>query len=82
MLLEISDLSAGFGTKTVISGVSLRLEPGQILALLGHNGAGKTTTLKAVMGLLPARSGTIRFDGNAIGGMSVAARVAAGIRGR
>ncbi len=80
MLLEISDLSAGYGTKTVISGVSLTLEPGQILALLGHNGAGKTTTLKAVMGLLPARSGTIRFDGNAIGGMSVAARVGAGIR--
>jgi ABC-type branched-subunit amino acid transport system ATPase component len=79
MLLQLHDLAAGYGTKTVISGISLALEPGQILALLGHNGAGKTTTLKAVMGLLPAR-GRITFDGAPIGRLSVADRVGAGIR--
>ena len=80
MLLEITDLAAGYGSKTVISAVTLALEPGQILALLGHNGAGKTTTLKAVMGLLPARAGVIRFDGRPIDRLSVADRVSVGIR--
>ena len=80
MLLEITDLAAGYGSKTVISAVTLALEPGQILALLGHNGAGKTTTLKAVMGLLPARAGVIRFDGRPIDRLSVADRVGVGIR--
>ena len=79
MLLQLHDLAAGYGAKTVISGISLALEPGQILALLGHNGAGKTTTLKAVMGLLPAR-GRIEFDGKPIDRLSVADRVGAGIR--
>jgi ABC-type multidrug transport system ATPase subunit len=51
MLLQLSGLAAGYGAKTVISEVSFALEPGQILAFLGHNGAGKTTTLKTVMGL-------------------------------
>ena len=58
--------AAGYGAKTVISDVSFALEPGQILAFLGHNGAGKTTTLKTVMGLLPARAGEVTFDGQRI----------------
>jgi len=80
MLLELSNLAAGYGSKTTISNITLSLQPGQILALLGHNGAGKTTTLKTIMGLLPARAGTVRFDGSAIDRLSVAERVAAGIR--
>ena len=80
MLLELSALAAGYGSKTTISNISLSLEPGQILALLGHNGAGKTTTLKTIMGLLPARAGTVRFDGAPIDRLNVADRVAAGIR--
>ncbi len=63
MLLQLSGLAAGYGAKTVISDVSFALEPGQILAFLGHNGAGKTTTLKTVMGLLPPRAGEVVFDG-------------------
>ena len=80
MLLELSNLAAGYGSKTTISNITLSLQPGQILALLGHNGAGKTTALKTIMGLLPARAGTVRFDGSAIDRLSVAERVAAGIR--
>ena len=80
MLLQLHDIDAGYGPKIVISGVSLALEPGQILALLGHNGAGKTTTLKAIMGLLPLRGGDVQFDGKSIARTGVADRVAAGLR--
>jgi branched-chain amino acid transport system ATP-binding protein len=80
MLLQLSRLAAGDGTKTVISEVSFALEPGQILAFLGHNGAGKTTTLKTVMGLLPPRDGEVLFDGRRIERMDVSDRVAMGLR--
>ena len=80
MILELAELAAGYGAKTVISEVSFALAPGQILALLGHNGAGKTTTLKTVMGLIAARAGEVRFDGTPLGRLPVAARVALGLR--
>ena len=57
MVLRLNGLEAGYGPKTVISGVSFALEPGQILAFLGHNGAGKTTTLKSIMGMLRPSAG-------------------------
>ena len=80
MILALSGLVAGYGAKTVISDIGFALEPGRILALLGHNGAGKTTTLKTVMGLLQARAGEVRFAGRVLGRMGVAARVALGLR--
>ncbi len=80
MLLQLAGLAAGYGAKTVISDVSFALEPGQILAFLGHNGAGKTTTLRCVMGLLPPRAGTVTFDGRRIDRLNVAERVARGLR--
>ncbi len=80
MLLQLSGLAAGYGVKTVISDVSFALEPGQILAFLGHNGAGKTTTLKTVMGLLPPRAGEVLFDGQHVERLSVSQRVALGLR--
>ena len=80
MILELAGIAAGYGAKTVVSDLSFGVEPGQIVALLGHNGAGKTTTLKTVMGLLVPRAGEVRFDGQALGRMPVAERVARGIR--
>jgi branched-chain amino acid transport system ATP-binding protein len=80
MTLSVANLEAGYGPKTVISDLSFALEPGRILALLGHNGAGKTTTLKTVMGLLPARAGRIEFDGRRLDRMRVAERIALGLR--
>jgi len=80
VILELSGLTAGYGAKTVISDAGFALEPGRILTLLGHNGAGKTTTLRTVMGLLPARTGEVRFEGRALGRMRVAERVALGLR--
>jgi branched-chain amino acid transport system ATP-binding protein len=80
MLLQLAGLATGYGAKTVISEVSFALEPGQILAFLGHNGAGKTTTLRCVMGLLPPRAGSVTFDGQRIDRWDVAERVARGLR--
>jgi branched-chain amino acid transport system ATP-binding protein len=79
-MLRLGGVEAGYGAKTVISGVSFALEPGQILAFLGHNGAGKTTTLRAAMGLLPLRAGEVSFDGKRIDRLGVADRVALGLR--
>ncbi len=79
-LLELSGVAAGYGAKTVIEDVSFALDAGSILAFLGHNGAGKTTTLRTLMGLLPARAGSIVFDGRAIGLLSTAERVGDGLR--
>jgi branched-chain amino acid transport system ATP-binding protein len=80
MLLRLHGVAAGYGAKTVVESVSFGLEPGQILAFLGHNGAGKTTTLKAIMGLLPLRAGEVAFDGKRVDRLTVAERVAMGLR--
>lgn len=64
--LEVTDLTTGYRRKQVIFGLSLKVEPGEVVAVIGHNGAGKTTTLKAVFGLLPAWSGTVSFEGEVI----------------
>jgi branched-chain amino acid transport system ATP-binding protein len=80
MVLRLNGLEAGYGSKTVISDVSFALEPGQILAFLGHNGAGKTTTLRSVMGLLRPSKGEVVFDGVRIDRLGVAERVALGLR--
>jgi urea ABC transporter ATP-binding protein UrtE len=62
-LLQISDLNVYRGPNHVLRGVSLDVEEGQVVALLGRNGMGKTTLLRSIMGLTPARSGCIRFQG-------------------
>jgi len=60
-LLEIKDLVVAYGDLAILHDVSLRVEPGEVVSVLGANGAGKTTLLQAVSGLLPARKGSIRF---------------------
>jgi len=78
-LLEVRDLVTGYGRKQVTFDVSLRVDVGEIVALMGHNGAGKTTTLKAIAGLLSAWSGQIVLDGEPIGHISSAVRVRRGL---
>jgi branched-chain amino acid transport system ATP-binding protein len=63
VLLEVDAIESGYGKKTVLQGVGLRVHEGEVVAVLGHNGAGKSTTLKTILGLLPARAGTVCFDG-------------------
>jgi branched-chain amino acid transport system ATP-binding protein len=62
-LLEATDLRVGYGAAQALFDVSLSVEPGSVLAVLGANGAGKSTIARALSGLVPVTSGTIRFDG-------------------
>jgi branched-chain amino acid transport system ATP-binding protein len=62
--LEISDLQAWYGESHVLHGISLSVNPGEVVALLGRNGAGRTTLLRAIMGLTGRRSGSIRINGS------------------
>jgi branched-chain amino acid transport system ATP-binding protein len=68
VILEVSAVDTFYGTSHVLQGVDLAVRPGETVALLGRNGVGKTTTLRTVMGLTPARSGSIRFLGQEIRG--------------
>jgi heme exporter protein A len=61
--LDIQDLSCSRGGRMVFAGLSLRVEPGRVLAVMGPNGAGKSSLLRVVAGLLEAESGTIAFEG-------------------
>jgi len=66
-MLEISGLSVDYGPIAALRDVSLRVAEGQLVGILGANGAGKTSLLRTISGLVRARSGTIRFDGEDIG---------------
>ena len=61
--LGVRDLEGWYGESHVLHGVSFDVQPGEVVTLLGRNGAGKTSTLRAIMGLLPRRQGSVRFDG-------------------
>jgi branched-chain amino acid transport system ATP-binding protein len=77
--LEVTGLSVTYGKRRALDRVSLTVEPGEIVALLGANGAGKSTTLRAISGLVRPSGGTIRWDGRELGALSADAIVTAGI---
>ncbi len=66
-LLELDDIHTYYGNIEALKGVSLTVEEGEIVTLIGSNGAGKSTTLRSISGLTPPREGSIRFQGNEIG---------------
>ena len=68
---EAVDVSAGYGDTQVLWGISLSVEKGQLVALIGANGAGKTTTLKTICGLVKTSAGAIRYEGRPITGKPV-----------
>jgi branched-chain amino acid transport system ATP-binding protein len=68
-MLEIRDMVCAYGQVTALKGISLSVKAGQLVALIGANGAGKSTTLRAISGLVPARSGQMMFDGEDITGI-------------
>ena len=68
-LLAIQDLHAYYGEAHILQGVSLAVNPGEVVTLIGRNGAGKTTTLRSIMGIVAPRGGRITFDGFELAGL-------------
>src|SRR6201989_301054 len=69
-LLEADGIETCYGLSQVLSDLSLSIRAGEMVALMGRNGMGKTTTIRSIMGLTPARAGTIRFAGHDIRGLA------------
>ena len=78
-MLEVRDLEVYYGAIHAVKGISLRVEDGQIVTLIGSNGAGKSTTLHTISGLIKPRSGNILFDGTDITGTPAHKIVASGL---
>jgi len=68
-MLEVDGLAAGYGPAQVLFDVSLHVNPGEVVTLLGRNGMGKTTTISTIMGLLPTRAGLASFEGRPLTGL-------------
>ncbi len=66
MILEVNNIYTSYGLSQVLFGISLKIEEGEVVSLLGRNGVGKTTTLRSIMGLTPAHSGSIKWKGEEI----------------
>ena len=79
MLLEIKDLKVAYGKIQAVKGISLHINAGEIVTLVGANGAGKTTLLKTISGLLKPSSGVINFEGKDIQGINPHNRVLKGL---
>ncbi len=79
MILGVEHLRAGYGTIEILHDVSLELQEGTLCAIVGANGAGKTTLLMTIAGLLAARGGAIRFDGNDVTMLAPHRRVRRGL---
>jgi branched-chain amino acid transport system ATP-binding protein len=68
-MLEVEGIHTFYGLSHILFGVSLKVEPREVICLLGRNGAGKTTTMKSVIGITPPKQGIIRYKGEAITGI-------------
>lgn len=78
-MLKLDNIHVNYGQFEVLRGISLEIQPGEIVALLGGNGAGKTTTINTIMGLTPLKSGEIEFKGKSITHLPTHERVQQGI---
>jgi branched-chain amino acid transport system ATP-binding protein len=79
MSLEVDRLECGYDRAPILHGVSLRVGPGELVAVVGSNGAGKTTMVRTIAGLLTVRSGDLRVDGTSFAQTSAARRARSGI---
>ncbi len=78
-MLAVKGLEAWYGESHILHGVSFDVQPGEVVTLLGRNGVGKTTTLKSIIGIVEQRSGSVRFEGRELIGMSSDAIARTGI---
>ena len=79
MILEMKDVHTYYGTSHVLFGVSLDVDRGEVVCLMGRNGAGKSTTFRTVMGLTPPRAGTVLFQGKDVTRLKVHTKARLGI---
>jgi branched-chain amino acid transport system ATP-binding protein len=79
-LLEVKDIHISYGDIQAVCGVSFHLEKGELVSIIGANGAGKTSILQGVMGIVPLRKGSVRFNGTDISSLPVHQRARMGIR--
>ena len=78
-MLEIADYHVAYGQSEVLHGLNVNVAPNEIVAIMGRNGMGKTTLMKALMGIIPARSGSVRMNGAELGAMKSYERVGKGL---
>ena len=78
-MLEVDQLHSHYGRIPALAGVSLRVDAGELVALVGANGAGKTTLLRTLSGIQPSSGGTIRFDGQDLAKLNARQRLRLGI---
>ncbi|MGZ3288933.1 MAG: ATP-binding cassette domain-containing protein, partial [Xanthobacteraceae bacterium] len=69
-LLAVEELQAWYGESHVLHGATFEVLPGEVVTLLGRNGAGKTTTLKSIMGIVSQRTGSVRYEGKELIGLT------------
>ncbi|RCW65235.1 ABC transporter ATP-binding protein [Pseudorhodoferax soli] len=79
LMLEVKSVQAGYGPMTVLDGLSFQVARGERLAMIGRNGVGKTTALRAVMGVVPLRGGSILFAGEDVSRLSAHQRAERGL---
>ena len=77
--LELKDVESGYGNLPILHGVSLEVEPAEIVAVIGPNGAGKTTLMKTIFGLLPTKGGQMNFAGQDLTRLNTPARAGLGM---
>jgi urea transport system ATP-binding protein len=78
-MLEIADYHVAYGQSEVLHGLNVSVVPNEIVAIMGRNGMGKTTLMKALMGIIPARSGSVRMNGAELGSLKSYERVGKGL---
>src|SRR5215216_325447 len=66
-MLELEDVRTAYGSIEALKGISLKVDEGEVVTLIGSNGAGKSTTLRSISGITPPREGSVKFNGTEIG---------------
>ncbi|RJQ79805.1 MAG: ABC transporter ATP-binding protein [Desulfobacteraceae bacterium] len=79
MLLDVREVHSFYGDSHILQGINMRIEEGEIVALMGRNGMGKSTTLKSIVGMVKPRSGSVMFQGKEVSGMPLYRVVREGI---